>query len=103
MTDQPNQATPTPAAATPPAPPVDPQIQALQEQSQKLQELLTKEQIVVEKPGVKLTMKGNQDVVEFSVNGVPNQAAAEAIAEACKKTQELAAQKLVEISTQTNS
>ncbi|OGK62501.1 hypothetical protein A2334_05695 [Candidatus Roizmanbacteria bacterium RIFOXYB2_FULL_38_10] len=75
-------------------------IQKLQQQAQKMQSALQQEQIAVEKNGVQITMRGDQQIIEVTVDGVIENRIAEAINEAVKKTQELAARKLIEISQQ---
>ncbi|MDH7476180.1 MAG: YbaB/EbfC family nucleoid-associated protein [Microgenomates group bacterium] len=75
-------------------------LQKLQQQAQKMQQALQQEQVVVEKNGVKVVMRGDQQLIEVSVDGIIENRIAEAVNEAVKKTQELAAQKLIEISTQ---
>lgn len=72
-------------------------LKKLQEQSKKLREVLKEHQIVIEKNNIKLVMNGNQQVIEFSINGVPEQHITEVITEACQKTQEIAAQKMIEM------
>ena len=71
----------------------------LQQQSQQLQQMLQQEEIVVEKNGVVVKMRGDQQIIEIVVDGVMENRIAEAINEAVKKTQQLAAQKLLQIST----
>ncbi len=75
-------------------------LQKLQQQAQKMQQALQQEQVVVEKNGVKVTIRGDQIIETVEVDGVIENRIAEAINEAIKKTQELAAKKLIEISTQ---
>ena len=75
-------------------------LQKLQQQAQKMQSALQQEQVVVEKNGVKVTLRGDQQIIEVEVDGVIENRIAEAINEAIKKTQELAARKLIEISGQ---
>jgi len=75
-------------------------IQKLQQQAQKMQAALQLETVVVEKNGVKVTMRGDQQVQEVEVDGVIENRIAEALNESVKKTQELAAKKLIEISQQ---
>jgi len=72
----------------------------LQRQAQLMQEALKKEQVIVEKNGVKVAVRGDQVIQEIEVDGVIENRIAEAINEAIKKTQELAARKLIEISQQ---
>ncbi|PIY71719.1 hypothetical protein COY87_04680 [Candidatus Roizmanbacteria bacterium CG_4_10_14_0_8_um_filter_33_9] len=75
-------------------------LQKLQQQAQKMQSALQQEQITVERNGVKIVMRGDQQILEVTIDGVIENRIAEAISEAVKKTQELAAKKLIEISQQ---
>jgi len=75
-------------------------LQKLQQQAQKMQQVLQQEQVVVEKNGVKVILRGDQRIESVEVDGVIENRIADAINEAIKKTQELAAKKLIEISTQ---
>lgn len=75
-------------------------IQKLQQQAQKMQSALQQEQVVVEKNGVKVTLRGDQQILEVEIDGIIENRIAEAINEGIKKTQELAAKKLIEISQQ---
>jgi len=75
-------------------------LQKLQQQAQKMQQALQQEQVVVEKNGVKVVVRGDQQIQSIEVDGVVENRIADAISEAIKKTQELAAKKLIEISTQ---
>ncbi len=73
-------------------------LKKLQEQSKKLQQSLQQEEVTVEKNGVVVRMRGDQQILEIIVDGVYEPRIAEAINEAVKKTQELAARKLLQIS-----
>lgn len=75
-------------------------IQKLQQQAQAMQEALKKEEVVIERNGVRAVMRGDQQVIEVSVDGIVENRIADAINEAVKQTQELAAKKLIEISQQ---
>ena len=75
-------------------------IQKLQQQAQKMQSALQQETVVTEKNGVKITMRGDQQVLEVEIDGIVENRVAEAVNESVKKTQELAAKKLIEISQQ---
>jgi len=75
-------------------------IQKLQQQAQKMQAALQLESVTVEKNGVKITMRGDQQVLEVEIDGIVENRVAEAVNESVKKTQELAAKKLIEISQQ---
>jgi len=76
-------------------------LQKLQQQAQKMQSALKQEQVVVEKNGVKVTVRGDQQIMEIEIDGIVENRVTETINEAIKKTQELAAKKLIEISSQT--
>ncbi len=73
-------------------------LQKLQQQAQQMQKALQQEQVTVEKNGVNVIVRGDQQVLEVSIDGIIENRVAEAINEAVKKTQELAARKLIEIS-----
>jgi len=76
-------------------------LQKLQQQAHKMQQALQQEQIMVEKNGVKIVIRGDQAILSVEVDGIEEPRIADAINEAIKKTQELAARKLIEISTKT--
>ncbi|PJC82829.1 hypothetical protein CO006_01605 [Candidatus Roizmanbacteria bacterium CG_4_8_14_3_um_filter_35_14] len=75
-------------------------LQKLQQQAQKMQAALQQEQVVVEKNGVKVNVRGDQIIELIEVDGIIENRIADAVNEAVKKTQELAAKKLIEISSQ---
>lgn len=75
-------------------------LQKLQQQAQKMQAALQQEEVVVEKNGVKIIIRGDQIIESIEVDGIVENRIAEAVNEAVKKTQELAAKKLIEISSQ---
>ncbi len=75
-------------------------LQQLQKQARAMQEALQKEQVEVEKNGVRVIVRGDQQVLEISVDGIIENRIADAINDAVKKTQELAAKKLIETSQQ---
>jgi len=75
-------------------------LQKLQQQAQQMQQSLKQEQVVVEKNGVKVVVRGDQIINEIEIDGISEPRLVDAINEAIKKTQELAARKLIEISTQ---
>jgi len=72
-------------------------IRGFQQKAQAMQKALAAESIVVEKNGVRIVMTGDQKVTEIEVDGVMENRIAEAFAEAVKKTQEIAAQKLMQM------
>ncbi len=67
---------------------------------QQVQKALQQEEIVVESNGVRIVMRGDQQIKEISIDGVVENRVAEAINEAVKKTQEHAARKLMELSNE---
>jgi DNA-binding protein YbaB len=75
-------------------------LQKLQQQAQQMQQSLKQEQVVVEKNGIKVVVRGDQIINEIEIDGISEPRLVDAINEAIKKTQELAARKLIEISTQ---
>jgi hypothetical protein len=75
-------------------------LQKLQQQAQKMQGALQQEHVTVEKNGVKINIRGDQIIESIEVDGIVENRIAEAVNEAVKKTQELAARKLIEISSQ---
>ncbi|MEK7177373.1 MAG: YbaB/EbfC family nucleoid-associated protein [Patescibacteria group bacterium] len=75
-------------------------LQKLQQQAQKMQAALQQEEVVIEKNGVKVIIRGDQIIESIEVDGIVENRIAEVVNEAVKKTQELAAKKLIEISSQ---
>ena len=75
-------------------------LQKLQQQAQKMQAALQQEEVAVEKNGVKVVIRGDQIIESIEVDGIVENRIAEIVNEAIKKTQELAAKKLIEISSQ---
>lgn len=75
-------------------------LQKLQQQAQKMQAALQQEEVVVERSGIKIIIRGDQIIESIEVDGIVENRIAEAVNEAVKKTQELAAKKLIEISSQ---
>jgi DNA-binding protein YbaB len=75
-------------------------LRAMQQQAQQMQQALQQEEVVVEHQGVRVVLRGDQQVKEVTIDGVLENRVSEAINDAIKKTQELAAKKLIEISQQ---
>lgn len=75
-------------------------LQKLQQQAQQMQRALQQEQVTVEKNGVVVIVRGDQQILEVQVDGIIENRIADAINEAVKKTQELAARKLIEMNQQ---
>ena len=53
--------------------------------------------VTIEKNGVLITVRGDQRIINVEIDGVMENRVAEAINDAVKKTQELAARKLMEM------
>lgn len=70
----------------------------MQQQAQKMQQALQQEEVVVEKNGIRIVMRGDQKVLEISIDGILENRLVDALNEAIRKTQEMAARKLIEIS-----
>lgn len=75
-------------------------ITRMQQQARQMQQALQQEEVVVEHDGVRVVLRGDQQVREVSIDGVLENRIADAINEAVKKTQELAARKFLEMSQQ---
>lgn len=73
-------------------------LRQMQQQARQMQEALQKEEVVVEQDGVRVVLRGDQQVKEISIDGNLENRVADAINDAVKKTQELAARKLIEMS-----
>lgn len=72
----------------------------MQQQARQMQQALQQEEITIERDGIRVVLRGDQQVREVEIDGVLENRVADAINEAVKKTQELAARKLLEMSQQ---
>ncbi|PIZ62119.1 hypothetical protein COY16_05105 [Candidatus Roizmanbacteria bacterium CG_4_10_14_0_2_um_filter_39_13] len=72
-------------------------LQQLQQQAKQMQQALQKEEVTVENNGVIITIRGDQRIINVEIDGVMENRVADAINDAVKKTQELAARKLMEM------
>lgn len=70
----------------------------MRQQAQQMQAALSQEEVTVERNGIKIVLSGDQKVKEIVVDGALENRITEVINEGIKKTQELAARKLMEIS-----
>jgi len=75
-------------------------INRMQQQARQMQQALQQEEVIVEHEGVRVVLRGDQQVKEVSIDGMLENRIADAINEAVKKTQELAARKFLEMSQQ---
>ncbi len=69
----------------------------LRQQAKKMQQDLAAEEIVVEEGDIRVVISGDQKIKQFSVQGISSQDAIEVLNKAIKKSQELAAKKLQEM------
>lgn len=73
-------------------------LKSMRDQAMKMQQILAAEEVVVERNGVKVVMSGDQKIKSLTIDGQEDWKVKEAIAEAIKKSQEIAAKKLTEMS-----
>lgn len=72
----------------------------MRQQAMKMQQALQGEKITVEKGDVKVIISGDQRILEFTVQGFASQDAIDALNDAVKQSQKLAAGKLKEIAAE---
>lgn len=73
-------------------------LKAMRDQAMQIQQSLAQEVITIERDGVKIEITGDQKIQSVMVDGAQDRRLLEAINEAIKKSQELAAKKLQEMS-----
>lgn len=73
-------------------------LKTMRDQAVKMQQALAGEQVVVERGGIKVVMTGDQKIKQLIIDGVEDWRIKDVIAEAIKKSQEIAAKKLTEMS-----
>jgi len=66
----------------------------LRQQAKKMQQDLSAEEIKIERNDIVVVISGDQKIKHFSVQGITSQDAIDALNEAIKKSQEVAAKKL---------
>ncbi len=70
------------------------ELKKMRDQAMEIQKQLQGEEVVVEKNGVRIVISGDQKIREFASNGRSDEDVKEAVNEAVKKSQEVAARKL---------
>ncbi len=70
------------------------ELKKMRDQAMQIQRLLSAEEVEVNKNGVDITITGDQKIKEIKTNGRNDNDIKEAINEAVKKSQEIAAKKL---------
>lgn len=73
-------------------------LKSMRDQAMEIQRTLAAEVITVEKNGVKVVITGDQRIQSLEVDGNPDNRVLEAVNEAIRKSQEVAARKLGEMS-----
>ena len=73
-------------------------LKSMRDQAIKMQQALASEEVVIDKNGVKVVMSGDQKIKQLVIDGQEDWRVKEAISEAIKKSQEIAAHKLTEMS-----
>ena len=66
----------------------------LRQQAKQMQDELSKEEIKIERGDIVVVITGDQKIKHFSVQGITSQEAIDVLNKAIKKSQELAAKKL---------
>ena len=70
----------------------------LRQQAMQMQKNLSGQQVVVEENGVKVIISGDQRILELSIQGISNEVLNEVLNKAIRKSQELAAKELMNVS-----
>ena len=73
-------------------------LKKMRDQAMAIQKELQAEQISVEKHGVVIVISGDQKIIQLEINGHSDSDVKDAINEAVKKSQEVAAKKLASMS-----
>lgn len=74
------------------------ELKKMRDQAMQIQRQLAAEELTVEKKGILIVITGDQKIKEIKTNGKSDKDIAEAINEAVKKSQEIAAKKLQQMS-----
>lgn len=70
------------------------ELKKMRDQAMEMQRILSQEEVTVEKNGVRIVISGDQKIKEFASGGRSDGDIKEAVNEAIKKSQEVAAKKL---------
>lgn len=73
-------------------------LKSMRDQAMKMQQVLSAETVIVEKNGIRVVMTGDQKIKELFIDGKEDWRVKDALSEAIKKSQEIAAKKLTEMS-----
>ncbi len=70
----------------------------LRQQAMQMQKNLSGQQITIEENGVRIVITGDQRIMELSIQGISNEVLNDVLNKAIRKSQELAAKELMNIS-----
>ncbi len=70
----------------------------LRQQAMQMQKNLSGQQITIEENGVRIVITGDQRIVELSIQGISNEVLNDVLNKAIRKSQELAAKELMNVS-----
>lgn len=73
-------------------------LRKMRDQAMQIQRQLAAEEVVLEEQGVRVVMTGDQKIKELTVTGVTNQILVDVLNKAIRRSQEIAAKKLQEMS-----
>ena len=73
-------------------------LKKMRDQALAIQRQLAVEEVVVEEQGVKIVISGDQKIKELNVQGIANQTLIDVLNKAIRRSQEIAAKKLQEMS-----
>jgi DNA-binding protein YbaB len=73
-------------------------LKKMRDQALAIQRQLAVEEVVIEEQGVRVVITGDQKIKELSVQGISNQILVDVLNKAIRRSQEIAAKKLQEIS-----
>lgn len=74
------------------------QLKKMRDQAMQMKRQLAAEEVVVEEQGVRVVISGDQKIKELSIKGIGNRILVDVLNEAIKRSQEVAAKKLREMS-----
>ncbi len=74
------------------------ELKKMRDQALQIERQLAAEEVVVEEQGVKVVISGDQKIKTLEVQGLSNQILVDVLNKAIKKSQEIAAKKLQEMS-----
>lgn len=74
------------------------ELKKMRDQAMAIQKQLAQEEVVIDEDGIKVVISGDQKLKALEIDGLTNQRVLELINKAIKKSQEMAAKKLAEMS-----